>query len=218
LHGSLAANILRTQEKLKALESIVNESFPNSNEAHYVSAALASIGSTERSLQTIIDGRTLNMKEEDQLREESQKNILYFSQFSSNLQSIIPRIGSMTIAEAGGGIAVSELFGEVLKGLPSYILPLVIALAAAIGYLLHAIDLLERRKLWRWEWTVIRTNLLSNSSPSLSHVWKKERRELIKRSQNEEILSCLESISGRHAKVVSIEYTQQNVAKQNGII
>jgi hypothetical protein len=140
-----------TKEKLKDLEIRVNTSSPNSKEARYISATLALIGGTERSLQTIIAGRDLNMKEEDQLREESQKNILYFSQFSSNLQSIIPRIGSMTIAGAGGGIAVTELFGQILQGLPDYVLPLIIAFAAAIGYLLHGLVVVPivKRKLQR---------------------------------------------------------------------
>jgi hypothetical protein len=140
-----------TNEKLRALGERVSRLNPNSKEAQYVSAALALIGATERTLQTTISGRDLNMKEEDQLREESQKNILYFSQFSSNLQSIIPRIGSMTIVGAGGGIAVTELFEQVLQELPDYVLPLTIAFAAAVGYLLHGLVVVPivKRKLQR---------------------------------------------------------------------
>jgi hypothetical protein len=141
----------KTKEKLRALEETVITLDPKTKGAQYISAALAVIGGTERSLQTIIAGRDLNMKEEDQLREESQKNILYFSQFSSDLQSIIPRIGSMTIVGAGGGIAVTELFGEILQELPSYVFPLIIALAAAIGYLLHGLVVVPivKKKLQR---------------------------------------------------------------------
>jgi hypothetical protein len=112
------------------------------------------IRSSQRTLQIIVEGRNLNFKEEDELRESSQENILYFSQFSSNLQSILPRLGSMAVVGSAGSITFAQIFNDVLKDLPGYTFPLIIALADGIGYLLHGLvviptvkRLLQREKI-----------------------------------------------------------------------
>jgi hypothetical protein len=133
------------------LDGLKNNVNPNDMvERDYVQNAINLIKASERNFQIIIDGRNLNLKEENELREMNQENILYYSQFTSNLQSLIPRIGSMTVVGAGGGITVSQLF-SMLPGVPSYVLPLVIAAGAAIGYLLHGLVVvpIAKRKFQR---------------------------------------------------------------------
>lgn len=128
------------QSVKQMLDGLKNNINPNDIvEQDYVQNAINLIKASERNLQIIIDGRNLNLKEENELREMNQENILYYSQFTSDLQSLIPRLGSMTLVGASGGIiTVSQLF-SMLPGVPSYILPLVIAAGAAIGYLLHGL-------------------------------------------------------------------------------
>jgi hypothetical protein len=126
------------KQELADLEVKV-KSIANTPEGGYVLAALGLIRSTERTLQIILEGRNLNFKEENELRENSQKNILYFSQFSSHLQSILPRLGSMAVVGSAGSITVAQVFEKALAGLPSYVFPLVVTLAVGIGYLLHGL-------------------------------------------------------------------------------
>lgn len=118
-------------------------------EQDYVSCAIALIRTSERSLQTIIESRNLNFKEANALREQSQQNILYYSQFTGNLQSLVPRLGSMTVAGVGGGITLADLFNKVFPALGDYTLPLIIAIGAAIGYLVHGLIVVPivKRKL-----------------------------------------------------------------------
>jgi hypothetical protein len=111
----------------------------NTPEGRYVLGALALIRSSERTLQIIMEGRNLNFKEEDELRTSSQENILYFSQFSGNIQSILPRLGSMAVVGSAGSVTIAQIFRDALAGLPGYVFPLIVALAVGIGYLLHGL-------------------------------------------------------------------------------
>ena len=111
----------------------------NVAEKKYFSDAVTLIEAAERNLQIIIDGRDENFKEKDEQMASNQQNIQYFSQFTSDLQSLIPRIGSMTVGGGVGAITVYEIFHQAAPYVPSYVLPLIIAASAGIGYLLHGL-------------------------------------------------------------------------------
>lgn len=106
-------------------------------EKKYNQEAMILINSSLHNMQVAISGRNLNFKEVDKLRKQSQDNIAHFSQFSANLQSIIPRIGSMTLVGAGSGLTLNEILMNVFPNLGNSLLPLILALGAGIGYLGH---------------------------------------------------------------------------------
>lgn len=97
----------------------------------YVDWVCAAIDATYRDLVTIINGRNLNFKDVEQLRNTEIENIKYYSQFTTNLQSSIPRISGMTV----GGVILS-LPTKLLPNLDEYFLPL-LAIGAVIGYFLN---------------------------------------------------------------------------------
>lgn len=98
----------------------------------YVDWVCAAIGATYRDLVTIMNGRNLNFDDVKKLRDTEIENINYYSQFTTNLQSSIPRISGMTI----GGVSVSIILTKLLPNLEVYFLPL-LAIGAAIGYFLN---------------------------------------------------------------------------------
>jgi len=113
-------------------------------EQRYVKSSIILIKSALRNLQIIIDGRNLNFKEENELRQKSQDLIDNFSTFSRNLQSIIPRLGSVTVAGAAGGIPIATLVTDLLekwipKDVVGLIFPLTIAGVAGIGYIVNSV-------------------------------------------------------------------------------
>ena len=133
---------------LKQLASEADEKYSNkkSEEVQYVQTAIPIIKSSLRTLQIIIDGRNLNFKEEDELRQKSQEKINNFSTFSKNLQSIIPRLGSATVAGAAGGIPIATIINDALTELAglsadfaTLIFSLTIAGVAGIGYVVNGL-------------------------------------------------------------------------------
>ncbi len=98
----------------------------------YVDWVCAAIGATYRDLVTIINGRNLNFDDVKQLRNTELENIKNYSQFTTNLQSSIPRISVMTF----GGVSFSILLTKLSPNLGEYFLPL-LALGAVIGYFLN---------------------------------------------------------------------------------
>jgi hypothetical protein len=109
------------------------------NEELYVDLVYAAIGATYRDLVTIINGRNLNFDDVKKLRDTEIENIKYYSQFTTNLQSSIPRVSGMTI----GGVSVSILSTKLIPGLEGYFLPL-LAFGAAMGYVLNGAYIIPR--------------------------------------------------------------------------
>jgi len=107
-------------------------------EKKYVNQVYSAIESAYRNLVTAINGRDLNFAEVDKLREKQMENLEYASTFSSELQSLVPRISGMTVGGATGGALVSALVESLFPpSLKHYAMPLVLAFGAAIGYLAH---------------------------------------------------------------------------------
>ncbi len=109
------------------------------DEKLYVDWVCAAIGATYRDLVTIINGRNLNFDDVKKLRDKEIDNINYYSQFTTNLQSSIPRISAMTI----GGVGVPVIFAEFLPSLNVNFLQL-LAVGAAIGYFVNGAFIIPR--------------------------------------------------------------------------
>jgi hypothetical protein len=144
----LKDNYEKVLDGMLALAKEVDKKNSNKNaeEEHYIQAAIQMIKSSLRTLQIIIDGRNLNFKEEDELRIKSQEKINNFSNFSKNLQSSVPRLGSMTVAGAAGGIPIATIandaltkIGGISDDMSSFIFAMSIAVAAGIGYVVNAL-------------------------------------------------------------------------------
>lgn len=125
LEATRATQLMR-DIKIKAQDS------KDKTEEQYVNYVCAAIEATYRDLVTITNGRNLNFAEVKELRDTEVDKLNQNSQFTTNLQSSIPKISGMTI----GGVSVSIIFTTYIPSLAGYFLPL-LAIGAAIG---HVVD------------------------------------------------------------------------------
>jgi len=110
----------------------------NDQEKEYVNEVYSAIESTFRNLATARNGLNLNFTEVTELRDKQVENLEYYTTFSHDLQSLIPRLSSMTIGGVTGGVLISSLVESWFpSSLKPYAMPLVLAFGAAIGYLVH---------------------------------------------------------------------------------
>jgi hypothetical protein len=120
------------------MEHIKEKAKGDEKEEPYVYWVCSAIEATYRDLVIIINGRNLNFDEVKKLRDTETENIQYYSQFTTDLQSSIPRISGMTIGGVGVAVPLSLLlepyFPSNLKG---YALLLMLAFGAAIGYIFN---------------------------------------------------------------------------------
>ncbi|MDD5617262.1 MAG: hypothetical protein PHH85_13785 [Candidatus Methanoperedens sp.] len=102
----------------------------------YINWVFSSIEATYRNLATITNGRNLNYDQIKAIRDKEIENIQYYSQFTLNLQSAVPRILGMTLGGVGGVVILSKL---ILTYFPQnnfeYAPQLSIAAGAVIGYI-----------------------------------------------------------------------------------
>jgi len=116
------------------------EQSKDDKESLYVNGVHLAIESTFRNLVTARNALDLNFTEALQLREQKRKNIQYAESFSSELQSLVPRISGMTIGGVSGGVLLSTILENWFPpSLKPYAMPLVLAFGAAIGYILHGV-------------------------------------------------------------------------------
>lgn len=140
-HSSSSDENSRTIDAQKVRDSIRNikekADGAGDPERRYVMGVEALIEAWFRNLVMIINDRNKNFDQVAEMRETQVKNIQYYSKFSSDLQSLIPRLSSMTI----GGVTVAVLFGDLLGNmfpvLGAYALPLLLAGGSAVGYFVN---------------------------------------------------------------------------------
>lgn len=139
IHSQSEAERSDSEDAKKMLTEIEGrgQSSTDAREKVYVSCAVGLIRASERTLEMIISNRNLNFQEEDELIQRNADIINDISKFSANLQSVIPRLGSVAVVGAAGGLTVTQFFSNILKDLPPYFVPLVITVAAGLGYLIH---------------------------------------------------------------------------------
>ena len=106
----------------------------------YVNGVYSAIESTFRNLVTARNALDLNFTEALQLGDQRRKNIQYAESFSSDLQSLVPRISGMTIGGVSSGVLLSTILENWFPpSLKPFAMPLVLAFGAAIGYILHGV-------------------------------------------------------------------------------
>lgn len=107
-------------------------------EKRYVNGVYSAIESTFRNLVTARNALDLNFTEVLKLREKRSENIQYNETFSSELQSLIPRLSEMTIGGVTGGVLLSAIVENWFPpSLKPYAMPLVLAFSAAATYIIH---------------------------------------------------------------------------------
>lgn len=118
----------------------INVDIKDKKEEQYVNWVCAAIEATYRDLVTITNGRNLNFAEVKELRDKEMEKLNQNSQFTTNLQSSIPKISGMTI----GGVGISILFTKIVPIFEEgYFLP-VLAIGAAISYVIDGLYFIPR--------------------------------------------------------------------------
>lgn len=103
----------------------------------YVDWVCSAIEAAYRDLATIMNGRNFNYEQIQKLRDKEMENIQYYSQFTTNLQSAVPRILGMTIGGMGGVVFLSKLLETFLP--QNYAPQLSILAGAVIGYIANGL-------------------------------------------------------------------------------
>jgi hypothetical protein len=111
------------------------------DETRYVNEVYSAIESTFRTLATARNRLEVDFEEVDKLREKIKTDLENTTTFTSDLQSLIPRITAMTF---GGTLTGWAFLANVLQwvfptsaDIETIVLPLVLAFGAGIGYVLH---------------------------------------------------------------------------------
>jgi hypothetical protein len=133
------------EQKIKRAQSSVNN-----NELSYVESASAAISAAYRNLATARNYLDLNFAEAKVRTNKEEESIQYLEKFSLSLQSLIPKLASMTIGGVTLGVLVSPLLASWFPPqFQTYAFYLLLALGAAVAYFIHGFLLVPvvRRRL-----------------------------------------------------------------------
>ncbi|MFH1135275.1 MAG: hypothetical protein V1816_04240 [Pseudomonadota bacterium] len=126
---------LYVEQSLNNIEEQSRAAGVGPEEKSYITAAIATMKSSLRSLDTAYKGRTLNFDENEKLRAESLKSINESFNFGNKAQDFLKSLPAMTIGAAGGTTVIHALFGNLSE---ASLWGAGIAMAA-LGYLLKSL-------------------------------------------------------------------------------
>jgi hypothetical protein len=123
------------QDKIKRAEELKDP-----REQNYVGSANSAIEAAYRNLATARNYLDLSFNDIKELGQKEQEKIEYLEKFSGDLQSIIPKLATMTIGGVAGGALLSGIFENLFPAsMKGYAMPLLLGLSAAVAYFLHGL-------------------------------------------------------------------------------
>lgn len=134
--GSKTVGELYAQRPHNLMDDIKKQAEKSGREQDikYVDNLYVAIYACLRGLVTIINGRNLNYKEIDELRDKQRELIKSLSTFTINTQTLLPRLigpGAITLA---GGLTISELLVRQFPKVSPYSLYIGLITALALAY------------------------------------------------------------------------------------
>jgi len=109
-------------------------------EQRYVESANSAIEAAYRNLATARNSLDLNFREAKALGQKEQEKIQHFEKFSSDLQSLIPKVAEMTIGGITGGVLLGAIFENWFpESLKAYAMPLVLGFFASLTLFVHSL-------------------------------------------------------------------------------
>jgi len=109
-------------------------------EQKYVESANSAIEAAYRNLATARNSLDLNFREAKALGQKEQEKIQHFEKFSSDLQSLVPKVAEMTIGGVTGGVLLGAIFENWFpESLKAYAMPLVLGLFASLALFVHSL-------------------------------------------------------------------------------
>lgn len=135
---------LQSSEEAKRAKTQMDEILKKAqgdNETKYVNEVYSAIESTFRVLATARNRLKVDYLEVDKLREKRETDLENITKFTSDLQSLIPRITAMTFTGTfTGWLFLANILQKIFPTsaeIETIVLPLLLALGAMIGYFLH---------------------------------------------------------------------------------
>jgi hypothetical protein len=129
-----------TNESIKDIEELA-EAHADPREKRYIRAAIPTMSSCMRSLDTIYKGRQLNFKEVDKIRDVYLENVKENLEFGKSAKDFLKSLPTMTVSTAGG-LSLIQILGPVS---PPILWGLGLAFAGA-GYIINWVIVRSSRK------------------------------------------------------------------------
>jgi hypothetical protein len=107
-------------------------------EQQYVESASSAIEAAYRNLVTARNSLDLNFREAKALGQTEKEKFEHFEKFSSDLQSLVPKVAEMTIGGITGGVLIGAIFENWFpESMKTYTMPLVLAFFASLTLFIH---------------------------------------------------------------------------------